>query len=286
MLGYCSDTCNLMFGERHSVYTLLEEAIADFEALKCGDHIAHLSARNGARVLPHIFEQICHLTYDYIYSSSKRVHKWMNLQEKKFVEKLKIRKPNFIRWLSYYQCMERIYQRWSLLVIYFQGELEEDTSKGQYDNIMTILNYLISSPNKLYHLFILSIYKKINITNLVLQSEKPVVSLVNVPLQRLYLDFIKMYMNAEYVIKTPVEKINPNSDTYWKPLQCLELNEDVIKKFNAISNEINQKEFFEDCRSVLRELCCKLKQRYKMDQVYSLNEFTYQKNALSKKFHE
>ena len=141
MLGFCSDTCNLMFGENHSVYTLLQEAISDFEALKCGDHIAHLCARDGVRILPHIFERICHLVYDYIYGSSKRVRKWITLQTKMFVKALKIRKPNFIRWLSYYQCMERIYQRWSLLIIYFQGELENDMTKGQQEVIITILNY-------------------------------------------------------------------------------------------------------------------------------------------------
>ena len=280
MLGFCSDTCNVMFGEHHSVNSLLHEAIPDFEALKCGAHIVHLCARNGIRILSSQFEQITHLIYNYIGGSGKRFHKWIVLQTKKFVKPLKIKRPNPIRWLNYYQCMERIYQRWSLLILYFQAELnaEEGLKADDRKLVSTILDYLTKPLLKLYHLFILSIYKKITVSNLLLQSEKPVISLENVPLKKLYLDFLKMYMKGEYITNTDIDSINPTNDLQFKPINNLSLSAEVIEEISKFAvNE--QAKFLKDCQSVLAELCFRLKQRYKMDHVCDLNKFTHPKNA-------
>ena len=44
MIGYASDTTNVMFGEHHSVVSLLKEHLPNLFVMKCLCHSAHLCA--------------------------------------------------------------------------------------------------------------------------------------------------------------------------------------------------------------------------------------------------
>ena len=44
LVGYASDTTNIMFGEHHSVVRLLKDKIPNLFVMKCLCHSAHLSA--------------------------------------------------------------------------------------------------------------------------------------------------------------------------------------------------------------------------------------------------
>ena len=140
IFAFCSDTCNLMMGNRSSVSTKLMEIIPGIRIVKCSAHIQHLCAQDALKIVPSIYNQIVHQLHNYFAHSSKRLYRFDVLQIKSGVPALKILKPANTRWLSYFQCINRILSRWTVLIQYFESEcLEGD----QLAAAKPLLDYLI-----------------------------------------------------------------------------------------------------------------------------------------------
>lgn len=63
IVGYASDTTNVMFGEHHSVVSLLKQKIPHLFTMKCLCHSAHLCASHACEKLPRAFENLIHDIY-------------------------------------------------------------------------------------------------------------------------------------------------------------------------------------------------------------------------------
>ena len=63
IVGYASDTTNVMFGEHHSVVSLLKQKIPHLFTMKCLCHSAHLCASHVCEKLPRAFENLIHDIY-------------------------------------------------------------------------------------------------------------------------------------------------------------------------------------------------------------------------------
>jgi len=72
LIGFCADTCNIMFGQQHSVSTILKEKYPWIVAVKCTCHSLHLAASYAAKQLPRFIEDLCKNVHDYFQSSPKR----------------------------------------------------------------------------------------------------------------------------------------------------------------------------------------------------------------------
>ena len=112
------------------------------------------------------------------------------------------------------------------------------------------------------------------------QHEKPIVGQF---VKNLYIDFLKMYMNEEYLNNTPITEINPNKDSEWKPLNSILLSTELILALKCITDFIDLEKFLTDCRNVIIELCNRIKQRWNFDSVPL--EFTNPQNAQDEKYH-
>ena len=121
--------------------------------------------------------------------------------------------------------------------------------------------------------------KKFQVANLELQSEKPKVPTENDTLKQLYVDYLAMFMNSSYIKNTEMSNIIPGKSSEWKPLKRLSLCTTVIEEFMKLSKEDDKLNFLKDCRRVLVEICCKIKQRYNLDEIHS------DKNLLIPKTH-
>ncbi|KAJ8933433.1 hypothetical protein NQ314_013989 [Rhamnusium bicolor] len=58
VIYYCANTCNTMFGEQHSVVSLLKEEHPDLVCIKCSCHLIHLAASKACLKLPRFFEDL------------------------------------------------------------------------------------------------------------------------------------------------------------------------------------------------------------------------------------
>ena len=282
--AFCSDTCNLMIGNRSSVATKLMEIIPGIRIVKCSAHIQHLCAQDALKIVSSIYNQIVHQVHNYFAHSSKRQYRFYVLQIKSGVPVLKILKPANTRWLSYFQCMDRILSRWTVLIQYFESEcLESD----QLAAAKPLLDYLINPMNKLHHLFLHSVYLQLQKANLKLQSQKPNVYVDNSIERKLYLDLLSQYLKNDYISSIKLSEVDPKNCDNFKPLNEITLEKNVVEQLNKVLDE-NGKIMLKVCQQFLSELCSKLKQKYDNFSVDSIKYVScfHSKNALNPHYHE
>lgn len=100
LVGFFSDTTNSMFGENHSVVSLLKEELPQICAIKCSSYVIHLCASQACLKLPRSVEDLPRNLGSHFSRSSKRQHRLQEFQKFFDVEMHKILKTSNTRWLS------------------------------------------------------------------------------------------------------------------------------------------------------------------------------------------
>ena len=59
IIGFSSDTCNVMFGERLSVMSLIREKCNNIVFVKCSSHMIHLCVSHACVKLSTTLEDLC-----------------------------------------------------------------------------------------------------------------------------------------------------------------------------------------------------------------------------------
>lgn len=81
LASFASDGGNVMFGNRHSVKSLLEEDVPHLFVIKCLCHSLALCASYACQKLPSDVENLVHEVYNYLKFSSKREKHFQEFQE-------------------------------------------------------------------------------------------------------------------------------------------------------------------------------------------------------------
>ena len=81
IIGYSSDTTNVMFGAHNSVSQLLKSDVRHVHVVKCSCHLIHLASSYAALKLPKSLEDLCHDVYAHFSRSSKRQDTYKEFQE-------------------------------------------------------------------------------------------------------------------------------------------------------------------------------------------------------------
>ena len=119
IIGYSSDTTNVMFGQRNSVAQLLKSDFNFIQVVKCSCHLIHLVSSYAALKLPKSVEDLCRDLYAHFHRSSKRQDVRKEFQAFFGVEPLKLLSPAQTRWLSLQECVNRILKQYEALKNYF-----------------------------------------------------------------------------------------------------------------------------------------------------------------------
>jgi hypothetical protein len=72
IIGYASDTTNVMFGQFNSVVSCLKEKLPNIFIMRCICHTAHLCASHACEKLPRTAEELIHDICNYFWHSAKR----------------------------------------------------------------------------------------------------------------------------------------------------------------------------------------------------------------------
>jgi hypothetical protein len=80
LIGYSSDTTNVMFGEHHSVSKLLTTEYPNVTTVKCSCHLIHLVGSYAALKLPKGLEDLCRDIFNHFHRSSKRMDVYSQFQ--------------------------------------------------------------------------------------------------------------------------------------------------------------------------------------------------------------
>ena len=108
-----------MFGQHHSVVSLLKEKIPFLFTMKCLCHSAHLCASHACEKLPRAIEDLVTDIYSHFSHSAKRLAEYEKFQRFTNTTPHKLLKPAQTRWLSLEQCVTQILEQWSALETYF-----------------------------------------------------------------------------------------------------------------------------------------------------------------------
>ncbi|KAJ8917902.1 hypothetical protein NQ315_002594 [Exocentrus adspersus] len=140
LVGFSSDTTNVMFGEHNSVYTLLKSDLPNVVCVKCSCHMIHLAASKACKILPRSVEDLLRNVGSHFNRSSGRTERFKEFQEFFNTEIHKILLPAMTRWLSMKQCVDRILEQYDPLEAYFREEVFRDPSKTTEEILDTFSN--------------------------------------------------------------------------------------------------------------------------------------------------
>lgn len=93
VIGFCADTCNVMFGANHSVSQLLIKDYPWIIAIKCSCHLIHLCSSYASKTLPKSVEDLCRNIFSHFSLSSKRSESFREFQQFVELKELKILRP-------------------------------------------------------------------------------------------------------------------------------------------------------------------------------------------------
>lgn len=104
-LGWNSDNCNAMFGQRNSVTSRIKQKQPNVFLQGCLCHLAALIASKASKHFPKVVEQLLMDVHAYFCQSSKRLLEYESFQVFTNTEPHKLLKLGQTRWLSLQQCV-------------------------------------------------------------------------------------------------------------------------------------------------------------------------------------
>ena len=119
VIGFCADTCNVMFGKHHSVSQLLLKDCPWVLLVRCSCHLIHLCASYASLKLPKSLEDMCRNIYSHFSLSSKRTDAFHEFQDFFNVQNHKILNAGHTQWLSMKMCVDRALEQYEPLKLYF-----------------------------------------------------------------------------------------------------------------------------------------------------------------------
>lgn len=80
IIGFSSDTCNVMFGEHQSVTSLMKADLPHIVFVRCNCHMIHLCVSHACLKLSTSLEDLCRNVYTHFSRSSLRAHELEEFQ--------------------------------------------------------------------------------------------------------------------------------------------------------------------------------------------------------------
>ena len=148
IIGYSSDTTNVMFDEQHSVVSLLKQDVPYVLAVKCSCHLIHLCSSYACQKLSTSLEDLCRNIYSHFSRSSLRQKEYQQFQQFVEAEPHKLLSLAQTRWLLLESCVRRILEQWHALQLYFTSFVAEKRDPSYTtESILRALKNKYLKPN-------------------------------------------------------------------------------------------------------------------------------------------
>ena len=214
VIGFSSDTCNVMFGKNHSVAQMLVKDYPWIMAVKCSCHMIHQCSSYACKKLPKSLEDLWRNIYSHFSMSPKRTEAFVEFQEFFDLEQHKILKSGQTRWLSMKGAVKRILEQYSALKLYLTSEVMEDPTHTNES--------ILSSLNNKYTLAYLefmdySLGRFVSF-NLLFQSETPLLHQLKDEVAKLILSICGDTLEISYIRSVNAFKIDARNKDHQVPL--------------------------------------------------------------------
>ncbi|CAG5046361.1 unnamed protein product [Parnassius apollo] len=220
MVGFSSDTTNVMVGEHCSVFALLKKDLPHIALVKCSCHIIHLSSSKACLKLPRNVEDFLRSVGAHFSRSSQRQLKFREFQEFFQVEIHKILTPAQTRWLSLKACIDRVLEQYTPLKAYLTETVFSDPSKTTEEMLITINNQF----TVVYLEFMSYVLALVTKFNVLFQSETSLLYKLKPEVENLLKTLSSNFMKISY-IKSCANILNAD---FKNPTHFLSLNEIYI----------------------------------------------------------
>lgn len=195
MVGFSSDTTNVMVGEHCSVFAFLKKDLPNIALIKCSCHMIHLSSSKACLKLPRNVEDFLRSVGAHFSRSSHRQLKFQEFQEFFHVEIHKILAPAQTRWLSLKACVDRILEQYIPLKAYFTELVFSDPSKTT-EEILTTMNNRFTLLYLEFMSYVLSLSTDFNT---MFQAESSLLHRLKPEVEKLLKTLSSNYMAMSYI---------------------------------------------------------------------------------------
>ena len=266
IIGYSSDTTNVMFGERHSVSQLLRSEFPHIFTIKCSCHLIHLASSYAALKLPKSLEDLCRDIFAHFSRSAKRQDAYKEFQAFFDVQPRKLLSPAKTRWLSLQACVNRILEQYEALKYYFILVAIEDPTYSNDRINASLSNHF----TRAYLEFLSFQLERLNSFNRLFQSEKPL------------LHCLRGEVLLTYVKSTEAQDIDPADVQFHVPLHRLYLGVAATTTLQEMTGarSCDVDTFRNDCKNFLIECIHQIKARFDIkSEIHDIAESLKPQNA-------
>ncbi|CAG4942601.1 unnamed protein product [Parnassius apollo] len=264
MVGFSSDTTNVMVGEHCSVFALLKKDLPHIALVKCSCHMIHLSSSKACLKLPRNVEDFLRSVGAHFSRSSQRQLKFREFQEFFQVEIHKILTPAQTRWLSLKACIDRVLKQYTPLKAYLTETVFSDPSKTTEEMLITMNNQF----TVVYLEFMSYVLALVTKFNVLFQSETSLLYKLKPEVENLLKTLSSNFMKISY-IKSCANILNAD---FKNPTHFLSLNEIYIglkagESIEILKNDENVPraaiaDFYRTCQEFYIELTSDITKRF------------------------
>ena len=282
IIGYSSDTCNVMFGEHKSVTSLMKVDLPHVVFVRCSCHSIHLCVSHACLKLSNSLEDTCRNIYAYFSRSSLRRQELKEFQEFVNVSPHKLLSYGQTRWLSLGACVERLLEQWDALRLYFTAVVSEKSDPSYITE--NILNNLNNPFIKAQLEFMQVQLKRTNEFNKIFQSDKPMLHALSSKVDKLLKEILSDFIQLRYVKECDPYTLNIHDENKHVPIAQVYVG---IHATETLSNpplchdREGIKKFKIACLSFLIELVSQIRSRFKTSHLAFL-DFLKPENALNR----
>ncbi|XP_074033717.1 uncharacterized protein isoform X2 [Leptinotarsa decemlineata] len=266
LVGFASDTPNVMVGQYHSVFSLMKDENPNIVCVKCSCHMVHLAASKACLKLPRSVEDLLRNLGSHFNRSSARHQKFKEFQIFFRTEIHKILSPAVTRWLSLKACVDRVLEQYEPLKAYLRETVFEDPSITT-ENMLTTMD---NEFTKLYLEFMSYSLDLLTSFNLLFQSEKPLLHKVKPETEKLLKTLCSNYMEISSFKKQNIFTMNHRNSRNFVPLNNIYLGIQASQSLETMKQNPDVKEKdLEKCLTTILEfyieLVSNIKERFRFD---------------------
>lgn len=272
LVGFSSDTTNVMVGEHNSVFSLLKKDNPNIVCIKCSCHMVHLAASKACLKLPRSVEDLLRNLGSHFNRSSLRRHKFKEFQIFFQTEIHKILSPATTRWLSLKQCVDRVLEQYDPIKAYLREVVFEDPSVTTEQ----MLNAMENKFTQLYLEFMSYTLGLLTDFNVLFQSEKPLLYKLKPETEKLLRILCSNYIDISSIRQENIFTLNHKDSRKFVPLEKIYLGVHATETFETLKQDPNVNKsdintFLKSCLEFYIELTSNLKQRFEFeDPLYDL----------------
>lgn len=263
LIGFASDTTNVMVGEHNSVFSHLRLDLPEIVLVKCSCHMIHLCASKACLELPRRVEDVLRNIGAYFSRSFSRQEKFKEFQEFFGSEVHKILLPSQTRWLSLEQCCKRILEQYKPLQEYFRLVCFEDPSITN-DHICETLN---NKYTQIYLEFMVYVLNLLNNFNTMFQSETPLLYKLKPEVTKLLKTLCFNYIEFSQLRNIDILKFDHANRRNFVDLKKLYIGIEAYNSLEMLQKEENfdknsSDTFLTSCLSFYITLVSEIKKRF------------------------